>query len=52
MVDYLIEENGKTYDSEDMGYPAKLAIRFSDIEYIELFYKKENSDSENKEQEN
>ena len=52
LSDYLIEENGKTYDSEDMGYPAKLAIRFSDIEYIELFYKKEKSDSENKEQEN
>ena len=34
-----------------MGYPAKLAIRFSDIEYIELFYKKEESDLKKEEQE-
>lgn len=38
LSDYIIEENGKAYDSGKSNFPCRIAINLSDAKRIELFY--------------
>lgn len=38
LSDYIIEENGKAYDSSKSNFPCKIAINLNDAKRIELYY--------------
>lgn len=41
LEDYIVSENGYSYKSEDLKYPARLAINIGSVKRIELFYSNE-----------
>lgn len=38
LEDYIIEENGKTYDSNGVSFSSKLAVNLRNVKRIELYY--------------
>ena len=38
LEDYIVEEEGEKYYSEEMSFPSKLALNLKNVKRIELYY--------------